>query len=187
MAKKKIKKKIIDKKILDKKNQIESYINEGMIPYNAALRAGLSPLNSLKFEKIYNDKIAFKKDGKISIRDIAERRGISVGAILDKLSECAGLAGHEGAMRTISAINAKKEATSASSDFIDVPDWYTRIRALHELALMAGYIGDSNRDKDDSNNGLIINIFRPQSEGVSRQGVVNNNAPELKFGRAIEI
>lgn len=165
------------KQVVAKQPLLDSYLAEGMTPFNAAIRAGLTPHQALKYENLTNAKISFSRIS--SQRDICERRGITLGAILDKLTECAGLCGHPGAMRTVSAVNTKQQATASSTDFFDVPDWYTRLRALHELSLIAGFI-DRKKSEDTEDTGrLTINIIRANT-GVSEHRQGNNNALNAK-------
>lgn len=156
--------------IADKQKLIEQLLQEGIGAFNACIRAGLSPFDACKYEDMINKHISFERFSKMTNRDIAERRGITLGRMMDKLKEAAGIGcdnngvPYEGAKKTISAMIVGKEAGSGDTDFVDVPDWYTRIRAIQELAKLGGFIERPEKsDDDEKEQGSTIVIVRPNN------------------------
>ena len=138
----------------------------GTKPYNASYNLGLTHDEAIKCEQEYNRRKEFLAHIP-SHRDICERQGASLGVMVAKLRECAGIGNdpqgipYVGATRVISAVNTGKEASGATSDFIEVPDWRMRIDAIKELFKAGEYINTA-KAIEEKEQGVIINIIRPQ-------------------------
>lgn len=97
-------------------------------------------------------QIGYENLRKLDYREFLEEAGITDNILLKKVAE--GL----DAIRTISAVNAGKNATASSTDFIDVPDYGVRLRYL-EIAYKLKHRLIERKDITTDNKPLPAPIY----------------------------
>jgi len=133
-------------KTLKERKFVKEYIKDGNGTRAASEVYDVSNNNSAAV-------IASQNLRRLNIYDVLDRAGVTD----DKIAETIG-EGME-ANKPISAV-AGKDASEASVDFIDVPDWQARLKATELASKMKGHL----KDKVEHSGSIVIPIYGGKSK-----------------------
>lgn len=118
-------------------------------------------------------QIGYENLKKLDISSALEEAGITDQKLLKKLDE--GLE----AQRVISAVNTKKQATGATTDFIEVPDYTVRHKYLETALKLKKRMSDKLEIAGENNEPIQIKIVKDGNfDETNSNGSTNRELPE---------
>lgn len=124
----------------------EQYLNLGMKPYNAAIKAGYGHTAAIQMTgEAILERLQYE-----TLTDIAEQEGMTPRALIKHLIERAGLLDRE---------RGAKKIVGTENDFIEAPDDKCQLDYLKELLSLTGYKkGGLIDEKEDDSKPQVFDI-----------------------------
>lgn len=86
---------------------------------------------------------------KLSIEDELDKAGLTDGKIANTLNEATE------AQKIVSSYNTNKESNAGTDDFIEIPDWQARLKAIELASKIKGHL----KDRLEHNGNITLNTL----------------------------